>query len=249
MRLLQSFTTCPMPGPPTCTMRPANASSAGVVASSTAASPPTIRVSVPFWAPAVPPDRGASRYRAPVAPTRSYWARSTSGSMVEQSTTVCAAPRTGNMPSTTSATSGEFGTHKITTSEASATPRGEPPSRAPLDTADSIGPRLREATVTSWPAATRWPAIGSPMAPSPTNPMRMRQSSRRCGGLRELWQPLGGAGEQLVDHGLGDAKVAASRQRIEGEGLARQHAVAAQCGLDRELLRGDMAPHDLVVGS
>lgn len=53
------------------------------------------------------------------------------------------------MPSTTSMTSGELGTHKMITSDASATPRGEPPSAAPCATAASIGPRLRDATVTS----------------------------------------------------------------------------------------------------
>ena len=75
--------------------------------------------------------------------------------MVEQSTTVWPGPSTGSMPSTTSMTSGEFGTHRSTTSDASATPRGPFPSTAPADTAASMGPRLREVTVTSWPAVTR----------------------------------------------------------------------------------------------
>ena len=66
--------------------------------------------------------------------------------MVEQSTTVLPAPSTGSMASTTSSTSGELGTQRMTTSDASATPRGEPPSVAPCATAASIGPRLREAT-------------------------------------------------------------------------------------------------------
>ncbi len=77
------------------------------------------------------------------------------------------------MSPTTCSTSGELGTQSRITSEASATPRGVPPSVAPCATMASIGPRPREATVTSCPAATRWPAMGRPMAPNPMNPMRM----------------------------------------------------------------------------
>ncbi len=69
--------------------------------------------------------------------------------MVEQSTTVLPLPSTGSMSSTTSITSGELGTHRNVTSDASATACGDAPSRAPCDTAISIGPWLREATVTS----------------------------------------------------------------------------------------------------
>src|SRR5271155_1192490 len=94
--------------------------------------------------------------------------------MVEVSMTVLPVPSAGSMTSITSTTSGELGTHRMITSEASATPKGEPPSTAPWETAASMGPRPREATVTSWPAATRGPAMGRPMAPSPLNPMRMR---------------------------------------------------------------------------
>ena len=44
------------------------------------------------------------------------------------------------------------------------------------------------------------------------------------------------------------AQVAPPGQRVEGEGLARQRAVAPERRLDRQLLGGDVAPHDLVVG-
>src|SRR6266540_651846 len=79
----------------------------------------------------------------------------------------------GSAASITSTTSGEFGTHRIVTSLASTTPRGPSPSFAPKPTAASIGPRLRDATVTSCPASTRCRAIGKPMAPRPMNPTRM----------------------------------------------------------------------------
>ncbi len=59
------------------------------------------------------------------------------------------------MASTTSTTSGELGTHKTITSDASATPPRRASVVAPWATAASIGPRLRDATVTSWPAETR----------------------------------------------------------------------------------------------
>ena len=82
--------------------------------------------------------------------------------MVEQSTTVLPGPSTGSMASTTSTTSGELGTHTMTTSDFSATPRGAPPSAAPWATAASIGPRPREATVTSWPGGDEVPRHGQP---------------------------------------------------------------------------------------
>ena len=248
MRLLQSLTTWPIPGPPTCTTRPAKASRAGSVSASTAASPPTMRVSVPFCAPAVPPESGASRYRAPASATRACWTRSTSGSMVEQSTTVMPGPRTGSISSTTSTTSGELGTQRTTTTEASATPRGDPPSVAPNATAASIGPRLRDATATSWPAVTRCLAIGRPMAPSPTNPMRMRVL------------PTDGVTTNCGSHSAVPARSSstmasmsrrspASGQRVEREGLGGEAAVPGERRLDGELLGGHVPAHDLVVGT
>src|SRR3984957_10900741 len=168
--------------------------------------------------------------------------------MVDVSMTVLPTPSAGNMASITSTTSGELGTHRKITSEASAPPSGEPPSTAPWDTAASMGPRPREATVTSWPAATRGPAMGRPMAPSPMNPMRMRvpPGCRSAGG--ELGQPLRRAGEELVDHGVGGTQVATAGQGGERESLPRQRAVAPQRRLHGEFLGGDVAPHDFVVG-
>ena len=50
--------------------------------------------------------------------------------------------------SRTSTTCGEFGTQSAVTSEAATTPAGPSPSIAPKASAASIGPRLRDATVT-----------------------------------------------------------------------------------------------------
>ena len=90
--------------------------------------------------------------------------------------------------------------------------------------------------------------MGSPMAPSPMNPMRMRVLQTSRPGLGELRQPLGGAAEQLVDHGVHVPQVAPAGQRVQREGLARQRAVTPQRSLDRELLGRDVPAHDLAVG-
>ena len=81
------------------------------------------------------------------------------------------------MASTTSTTSGELGTQRMMTSPAVATSAAVPASVAPKATAASTGGRLREATVTSWPAASRFRVMGSPMAPRPMNPIFMTRSS------------------------------------------------------------------------
>jgi hypothetical protein len=69
--------------------------------------------------------------------------------MVEQSTISFVASSTGCAASSTSMTSGEFGTQRMVTSLAATTPAGPSPATAPAATAASIGPRLRDATVTS----------------------------------------------------------------------------------------------------
>jgi hypothetical protein len=97
------------------------------------------------------------------------------------STTIFPAPTAGIAASSTSTTSGEFGTQRIVTSLASTTARGSPASRAPKATAASIGPRLRDATATSCPASTRWRVIGSPIAPRPTNPTFIPPPALRAG--------------------------------------------------------------------
>ena len=126
---------------------------------------------------------------------------------------------------------------------------GGRPVAAPCDTAASMGPRLRDVTVTSCPAARRWPAMGSPMAPSPMNPMRMACLLESLGGAyAELGQPRGGARQELVDHDLHHGQIASPGERVEGEGLGGQCPVPSQGRIHRQLLGGHVAPHDLVVG-
>jgi len=50
---------------------------------------------------------------------------------------------------------------------------------SPKAAAASTGPGLRDATFTSWPASTRWRAIGSPIAPRPMNPSCTRRPPSR----------------------------------------------------------------------
>ena len=62
-RLLQIFAICPVPVPPHCTTFLPMSSSTGRMRSNSAASAPTMKVSVPACAPPVPPDTGASAKR------------------------------------------------------------------------------------------------------------------------------------------------------------------------------------------
>ena len=116
------------------------------------------------------------------------------------------------MASITATTSGESGTQSITISLAAATPAASPPSNAPSPTARSIGPRRRDATVTVCPASRRWRVIGSPIAPSPTNPTFMTprtqrgsvtSSATRWKTTRDRFADLDGGGVDLVDGPVG----------------------------------------------
>src|SRR5579871_4939132 len=118
---------------------------------------------------------GAEYLDAPVAVTRACCSRSTPGSIVEVSITSFPGASAGMASSSTETTSGESGTHNKVISDAATTAAGPAASRAPAATAASIGWRLRDATVTSWPAARRWRVIGNPIAPSPMNPSSMRE--------------------------------------------------------------------------
>ena len=69
--------------------------------------------------------------------------------MVDVSTTILPRSSAGIAASSTSTTSDERGTHMIATSLVRATSAGVPPSVAPTATAVSIGPRLRDVTLTS----------------------------------------------------------------------------------------------------
>lgn len=62
----------PVPCGPTCVARP-NAWNTGAARSKSTGLPPTMMTSVPFSAPTVPPDTGASRQAIPSSPSRAAW--------------------------------------------------------------------------------------------------------------------------------------------------------------------------------
>jgi len=134
-------------------------------------SPPTMMDSAAFFAPASPPETGASRMRRPRS--RACFASScvTSGRMLEKSMTRVpglAVSKTPPGPASTSWTSGESGTMTATTS---ASWTASPIDAAPLPpcrTRRSTASGVRLTPMTSKPASTRWAAIGAPMMPSPT---------------------------------------------------------------------------------
>ena len=64
--------------------------------------PPTMKVSVPFWAPMVPPETGASSMARPAASAAAVTTRALSTSMVEQSISsglafLASPPRSGRL--------------------------------------------------------------------------------------------------------------------------------------------------------
>ena len=83
--LLQHFAAWPAPLSPQWTTFLPIASNNGWAASKFSWGPPTMNVSVPFSAPAVPPETGASRARCPASCTRSAASRASSTLIVEQS--------------------------------------------------------------------------------------------------------------------------------------------------------------------
>ena len=97
--LLQIFTACPAPGPPAWKMFLPIASSTDLPRAKASSVPPTMKVSVPFCAPAVPPETGASSIASPAVSAAAVTVRALSTSMVEQSISsglrVLPSPRSG----------------------------------------------------------------------------------------------------------------------------------------------------------
>ena len=119
MSWLAALTVWPAPLGPTRTTVFPTASKTGLAASKSARSPPTMMDSAAFFAPASPPETGASRMRRPRS--RACFASSdvTSGRMLEKSMTRVpglAVSKTPPGPASTSWTSGESGTITATTS-------------------------------------------------------------------------------------------------------------------------------------
>jgi hypothetical protein len=86
IRLLQSFTTSPLPTAPTWITLAPIAASAGRASSMSAAAPPTMIASVPSMARGVPPETGASMNRTPRSWAALATRCETAGSMVDMST-------------------------------------------------------------------------------------------------------------------------------------------------------------------
>src|SRR3546814_185163 len=93
----------------------------------------------------------------------------------------------------------EFGRHRITASEISASARGEPSSAAPRAFRSSTGARLRfPSTATGKPFSSRFLAMPWPISPTPTKPMRSvcamdisRSAVARVGRRRDGWKGPG----------------------------------------------------------
>ena len=67
MRLFASFAAMPDVGPPTTNTCPAIGCTSAAASEVASSSPPSMNVSVPAWAPAMPPETGASTKRMPRA--------------------------------------------------------------------------------------------------------------------------------------------------------------------------------------
>ena len=175
-RLLQILAICPVPTSPQCTMlRPICASTGCRVANNSGLAP-TMKVSVPAWAPPVPPDTGASATATPCLAAAAATSRMVCGSMVLQSTAGTPLPMPASTPSSLSHTLRTWaaaGSMVITNSAPWAASRGEllivPPSSASsLSTA-----WFRSNRFSAWPALIRLRAMGAPMLPRPINAIFM----------------------------------------------------------------------------
>ena len=80
-------------------------------------------------------------------------------------------------PRTAALTCGEFGTMVITTSTWEARSLLLSAAVAPQDTRSATASLLKSKTTSSWPALTRFFAIGLPMIPNPINPIFILNSS------------------------------------------------------------------------
>jgi hypothetical protein len=85
MRLFASFAAMPMVGPPTWNTWPAIGSTSSAASATASSSPPSMNVSVPAVAPAMPPETGESTKRKPRAAEVSWQNRDVSTSTVDVS--------------------------------------------------------------------------------------------------------------------------------------------------------------------
>src|SRR5688572_26677207 len=136
------------------------------------------------------------------------------------STTVLPAERpapTPASPNSTASTSGVSGTMMNTMSARCATSVAFLQTTA-LPEAMSAGTGPCVKTESSWPAASRWPAMGAPMMPRPMNPSCMIVPSRMGSAAAHL-------GEHLLGAGGHQARVGADGDELEALGRARQRGL------------------------
>src|SRR6266851_3362233 len=141
----------------------------------TASSPPAIKMSVPFSAPDFDPVTGASTYLAPRAFTRSPNFLVAEGEIVLESTTTMPSLSDSSTPcgpNKTCSTALVSETHIHTTSAPLAASAGDAAMRAPSTSLP--GERFQAAT--SWPAFSRFAAIGRPIIPRPKKATRVQSS-------------------------------------------------------------------------
>ncbi len=169
-------------------MRPI-ASNSGRAASKAAASPPTMKTSSRLRDCGTLPDTGASRQARPRAMPACATSRAIAGVLVLESTTIvpgaafASAPFSPSITARVASSSETIDTTKRAPSTASAT---EAQTVAPSPASGRVRPAWRLKTRSAKPAASRFDAIGAPIAP---RPMKATVSgigiSRRCGGSRD----------------------------------------------------------------
>ena len=96
--LLQILAVWPAPAVPAWKTLAPMMSKNGRARSKASASPPTMKVRVPFWAPAVPPDTGASSMATPFSAAAAATRWAVPGSMVLQSMTKAPLGKRSNTP-------------------------------------------------------------------------------------------------------------------------------------------------------
>src|SRR5690606_5074818 len=214
MTWFTAFATCPAPLGPTCVIVRARTSRSGLTRSSASASPPTITDSVPFSAPSLPPETGASSMATPRAASSPARRRVAAGATVLMSTSTLPGSRPWTAPSsptTTASRSGVSDTIVKTTSRPTAHSRGVAARAAPAAASGSSRSRVRLWTVTSCPAASRRLAMGAPIVPRPTKPTRMLPPS---GDGRLLPDLLELGHEPLGDRAVPARHLVAPRRRL-----------------------------------
>src|SRR3984893_9429115 len=149
----------------------------GSTAFSVSASPPTMNMSSPFFAPQSPPVTGASRKRTLRSAQAEAIFLASEGDTVLESMYVqpgfspARAPESlSSVPQSTLSSAGGSLTMVISTSEAAATSFGDVARIAPIATNSFAREIVRFQTVKEWPAFSRFIPIGWPIKPRPIKP-------------------------------------------------------------------------------